>query len=210
MTAILVVLWRNQKEVVMKIAFCDVRGLLNDLNDKLSGDNGGQWRDKLTNMLRESTFPTWCKLQIGLLGSAKALLSALQDDDFKVSEYANQILNEVKIGKKITELELVMVTQADLGFTEGTTFEKMIARAKEHGMEECPAEVGPYLRLAYKDQPKGEWLRVAMKPVIGSDGGLGVFSVGRDGAGLWLYAGWFGPQDVWFPGARWVFVRSRK
>lgn len=198
------------KEVVMRIAFCDVRGLLNDLNDKLGGENGDRWLEKLTNMLREATFPIWRKLQIGFLGPVESLHEVLRDGSFKVSEYASQILNGIKVGRSVTDLELTVITQADLGFTEGTTFENMVARSKGYGLEKCPAEVGPYLRLIYRDQPKGEWLRIAMEPVAGSDGFLDVFYVERDDDGLWLSASWFNPQSVWNPHGRWVFARSRK
>ena len=194
----------------MKIAFCEVRGLLNDLNDKLSGENGDRWRDKLTAMLREAAFPNWRKLQIGLLRSVEALRRLLVDDGFKISEYAGQILNKVKLIKSITELELVVVTQADLGFPEGTTFENMVLRAKDYGLEKCPAEVGPYLRSVYKDQPNGERLRIAMEPISVSGGFLDVFYVAHDGDGQWLRTRWFDPQVVWDPDGRWVFVRSRK
>ena len=194
----------------MKVAFCDARGLLNDLNDKLGGENGDRWLEKLKQMLREATFPTWRKLQIGLLWSVDSLHQLLVDDGFKISEYAGQILNKAKLVKGVTELELVVITQVDLGFPEGTTFENMVLRAKEWGLERCPAEVGPYLRLVYKDQPKGEWLRIAMEPIADSGGGLGVFDVGHDDDGLWLHTSWFVPQYIWDPDDRWVVVRSRK
>ncbi len=43
------------KEVVMaKVAFCDARGPLNDLNDKISGDQGSGWLDRLKVMLRKN------------------------------------------------------------------------------------------------------------------------------------------------------------
>lgn len=194
----------------MRIAFCDARGLLNDLNDKLGGENGDRWLEKLTNMLREATFPIWRKLQIGFLEPVESLREVLRDGSFKVSEYASQILNRIEVGRSVTDLELTVVTQADLGFAKGATFENMVARAKGYGLEKCPAEVGPYLRLIYKDQPKGERLRIAMEPVADLGGGLVVFSVGRGVDGLWLLADWFSPQSVWNPHVRWVFARSRK
>src|SRR3989344_2730916 len=190
----------------MKIAFCEARGLLNDLNDKLGGENGDRWRDKLANMLREATFPTWRKLQIGLLRSVESYRALLTEDGFRISDYASQILNKVKLVKVLTTLELVVVSVAELGFLEGATFAQIVERARQLGLELCPAEVGPALRLAYKDQPKGEWLRIAMEPVAGSDGRLFVFFVGCDDDGLWLRTLWFYPRNVSGPGFRWVFV----
>src|SRR3989344_1471412 len=192
----------------MKIAFCEARGLLNDLNDKLGGENGDRWRDKLANMLREATFQTWRKLQIGLLRLVRSYSELLTEDSFRVSEFASQIVKKMKLVKGPTTLELVGVSVAELGFVEGATFAQIIELARQLGLELCPAEVGPALRLAYKDQPKGEWLRIAMEPVAGSDGRLFVFFVGCDDDGLWLRTLWFYPRNVSGPGPRWVFVRK--
>lgn len=192
----------------MRIAFCDVRGLLNDLNDKLGGENGDRWRDKLVNMLREATFKTWRKLEVGLLRSVDSYRELMTEGGFKVGDYASKILNNMKLVEVLTTLDLVIVSVAELGFFEGATFAQIVERARQLGLELCPAEVGPVLRSAYKDQPRGEWLRIAMDPIADSDGFLSVFRVGRDGDGLWLHAGWFYPQYVFGPGDRWVFVRK--
>ena len=192
----------------MKIAFCDVRGLLNDLNDKLGGESGDRWRDKLVNMLREATFPVWRKLQIGLLRKVESYRELLTDDGLQISDYASKVLNKMKLVKVLTTLDLVIVSVAELGFSEGATFAQIIERARQLGLELCPAEVGPALRSAYKDQPKGEWLRIAMEPVADSDGYLLVFRVARDDDDLWLVTFWFFPQFVFGPDVRWVFVRK--
>ena len=58
------------------------------------------------------------------------------------------------------------------------------ACALELGLELCPAEVGPVLRLAYKDQPLSRWLIIAMNVITVSVGGLSVFRVEHDDRGL--------------------------
>src|SRR5262245_27441719 len=77
------------------------------------------------------------------------------------------------------------------------------------GFELCPAEVGPALRLNYLDQPLGEFLHIAMKPVARYTGELVTFVVGGGGAGL-LLVGANGDPDVMQPGPlQFVFVRPR-
>ena len=57
-----------------------------------------------------------------------------------------------------------------LGFPNGATLKEIYAKAKDLGLELCPAEVGPLLRLNYPDQPNGEYLRIAMETINDSDG----------------------------------------
>jgi hypothetical protein len=67
---------------------------------------------------------------------------------------------------------------------------------------------GPALRLNYLDQPLGEFLHIAMRPVART-GEVVDFSVGNAGAGLILIGG-DGHPDVMLSGAeRFVFIRPR-
>lgn len=102
------------------------------------------------------------------------------------------------------------MTVAELGFKNGARRDAIYARAIELGLQLCPAEVGPALRLQYPDQPYGEWLRIAMEPVAVSVGFLEVFGVGLDSDGRWLDSRYGGPADVWRAFNRWVFVAPRK
>ena len=81
--------------------------------------------------------------------------------------------------------------------------------AEAHGLARCPAEVGLQLRLQYPNQPKGEWIMVAMDAVSDSLGALCVFRVEHDSDDRWLATYDGRPGFVWYPGSRWVFVRSK-
>ena len=82
-------------------------------------------------------------------------------------------------------------------------------KAKELDLELCPPQVGPELRLNYKDQPNGEWLRIAMEAISGRGGSPRLFGVGsRDGA-PWLDDSWSFLDNEWVSDSRFVF-RSRK
>ena len=74
----------------------------------------------------------------------------------------------------------------------------------------CPNEVGPQLRLQYADQPKGEWLRIAMEAITASDGYRRLFSVGHDGGDLWLYGDYGYAVHFWYGSIVFVFGLRKK
>lgn len=222
MTVKVTVLWRNdqlgEKGMCMenRIALCDARGPLNDLNDKLSGEEGKQWLDGLKRFLRKEnpwvapkTFPTWKKIRVGTDRSVDSLRSALRRDGFKISDWANDILGKISVCPEEREVELVLVSGADLGQIEPESRKRIFERASEHGLERCHPEVGPQLRQQYHDQPMGEWLLIGMDPVTDSDGRPGVFNVVRRGGGSWLGTHCGDPGYLWLPGSRWVFARRK-
>lgn len=51
----------------------------------------------------------------------------------------------------------VELTVRDLGFPQGATTADLCAQAVLLGLQLCPLELGPHLRLHYLDQPKGYW-----------------------------------------------------
>jgi hypothetical protein len=80
-------------------------------------------------------------------------------------------------------------------------------RALELTVELCPNEVGPQLRLQYKNQPKDEWLFIAMGPIATLGGYLGVFYVVHDG--FCLRGGDADPDHFRDGSNRFVFARRK-
>ena len=196
-----------------KIALCDARGPLADLLDKLGGESGDQWLEALKHFLRRGVqFPVWRTIKLGTgLKTADDFRKALADNGFKVSDWANDILGQPAFTAATEEIEvdLVVVSNAELGFEKGAKLKDTYARAKELGLELCSPEVGPQLRLQHENQPRGEWLLIAMEPIADSDGGLYVFNVRHGGADLWLYSRG-GRPDVFRDGFnQFVFVRRK-
>ncbi len=107
-------------------------------------------------------------------------------------------------------MDLVNISVGDLGFKNRTQYDDICPRAVEMGMELCPAEVGPALRLVYDDQPQDEWLRVAMEAITDSGGDRSIFAVGRSFGGLWL-SGSHGRPGYFGDAAddRFLFLRRR-
>jgi hypothetical protein len=133
-------------------------------------------------------------------------------EGYKTTSSAKDMLrsSDFKVLAEGFEADLVEVSVRSLGFDRYTRYDAICARAKELGLELAPAEVGPQLRLQYKDQPMDEWLIVGMNAISGAGGNPRVFSVGRDGYGLWLNDFDGRPSDGWDPGNRFVFLRPRK
>jgi len=156
-------------------------------------------------------FPVWKTIRIGEYKGAKGYLAALKAAGRLVSNPAKDIMGKKAFttASAAEDVHLVKVTPRDLMFAESPRFDRFIARGLELGLEKCQTEDGPALRLTYADQPRGEWVRVAMDITTDSGGGPRVFSVERDEGGLWLYASWCRPDRGLDLDNPWVF-RSRK
>ena len=160
-----------------------------------------------------SRFNVWKTIKLGTgLKTAEEFRRVLRDGEFRLSDWASDILGKpaFKAADEETEVDLVKVTVAELGFKKGARRNQIYERARDLGLELCPPEVGPQLRLQYQDQPNGEWILVAMEPIIDSGGGPRLFRVGRDDSGLWLVSYWGFPDGFWFPDNQWVFCRPCK
>src|SRR5258708_6667307 len=107
--------------------------------------------------------------------------------------------------RKQTETGIVRLKVGDLGFQGSATTDQVYAKAKELGLDLCPAEIGPHLRLKYQDQPYGDYFYIGMPQISGSDGDLDVFRVSHGGGGLWLDDSWAIPANEWSPGIEFVF-----
>jgi hypothetical protein len=156
--------------------------------------------------------PAWKTIKLGTgLKTSKDFINAIEKAGGKVSDWARNILGRKAFtaSAEPMELDLVVVSVAELGFPGGATLKDIYAKAKTFGLELCPCEVGPQLRPQYMDQPNGEWLLVAMEPITASDGGPDVFSVAHGGFGRWLSTNSGYPGYVWSGSRRWVFVRRK-
>ncbi len=159
----------------------------------------------------KTSFNVWKTIKLGTHKNADEFRKALKKDGFKIGDWGNDILGKpaFTVSSAEEEIQLANVSVADLGFKDGANYGDICSKAKELGLELCPNEVGPQLRLQYKDQPKGEYLRIAMEPITDSDGDLNIFRVGHGDDGLWLN-GRNGYSDYfWYALDRFVF-RLRK
>jgi hypothetical protein len=128
---------------------------------------------------------------------------------YKIYTYADQILNKTPFSKEKHTYNLVSFTVEQLGFPQGAKLRDIYAKAKELGLELCPAEVGPLLRLQYTNQPDNNYLRIAMEPISGADGSPALFDVYRYDGSFWLYFSYGFPGREWDSDFQFVFLRRK-
>lgn len=167
---------------------------------------------ELRQLLAGFCLGVWKTIKLGTgFKAAYDFRTTIVEKGMKVSDLAGDILSRpaFRAAGEGMEVDLIKVTVAELGL-ECVRGKQIYARARELGLDLCPAEVGPQLRLQYKDQPDGECLVVGMEPILGSVAALSVFSVGRHGSELRLHVHCGSPDTPWNSLTQWVFVRPRK
>ena len=137
--------------------------------------------------------------------TAKEYEAALTKDGHRIGDYAKDMLAKMDTSKETQELNTIRLKVSDLGFTKSTRYDEICRRAKELGLDLAPAEAGPALRLAMKEQLMGDYFCVAMEPLVDRDGFPSVFYVDRDEDGSWLGSGGGNAGRQWDPGYSFAF-----
>ncbi|MEX2014138.1 MAG: hypothetical protein WD896_02165 [Parcubacteria group bacterium] len=155
-------------------------------------------------------FPVYLECEVG--GKSKdQLLAEIEASGMFASSYAKDIMSKSawQPGERET-VKFARVRVRDLGFTKNPTTREIWMRMIKLGHSLCKSGDGPAIRLALKDQPRGDYFWVAMEQIAASGGSPRVFGVGRGGGGrAWLYGCWTGPFGEWSLGSEIVF-RFRK
>ena len=157
--------------------------------------------------------PIWKTITIGKYKGANAVRAAIDTAPCPIAmgDWADEILGRPAFPFSRAKLDITRrVSAAELGFgPDGASLHDIYARADTFGLDLCPAEVGPILRLNYLDQPLGEFLHVAMRPVATYGGELVDFTLGNGGSALLLIGGDAHPDGVFTGAVRFVFMRAR-
>jgi hypothetical protein len=110
-------------------------------------------------------FKVWKTIKLGTCKTPHEYIKALRKADCRLVLGAKNLLQRIPYTLEEVEIDLVVLSASELGLTNGGTFAEIYARALGHGLELCPAEVGPALRISYHNQPHREYLLIAMEEV---------------------------------------------
>ena len=189
---------RKIEEDQLIVFECDKEQIAHNINE-IRGNTKvyiGEWNPEIMKKLPENIeylyefFPEKKILRKTIeltTKTSKEYTEELYSQGFKISDWAQDILNKLETLKEKEEINLVSFSVKQLGFSDGATLQEIYNKAKEFGLELCPPQVGSELRLNYKDQPNGEWLGIAMEPISDRFGDPYLFRVDRYDSGSWLY-----------------------
>ena len=85
------------------------------------------------------------------------LIQKLQQSSISLNQYGERLLFDDRFTTTETaySVEIVELSVRDLGFPNGATLPEIYKQANELGLQLCPPDLGPYLRLEYVDQVEG-------------------------------------------------------
>jgi hypothetical protein len=160
------------------------------------------------NLNKPAHFQMWRKITLGTYKGVDGYRRELDSAGIKVGDAADEILGRpaFSYGAMKTDVELVLVSAADLGVETESSLAGVYKRARQVGLELCPAEVGPQLRLDYRNQPLGEALEIAMEPVATYSGDPTILTLVNWGTGLALISRDGRSDSMVSPTSRFVFA----
>ena len=156
--------------------------------------------------------PIWKRITLGGFRGVNAVRAALENARVRIGDSADEVMGRpaFRFSPARTDVDLVVVTVSELGFARPTSIADIYWRAGEIGFELCAPEVAPLLRLQYANQPVGEFLHVAMRPVTTYGGDPVSLTVGNAGTGPLLIGG-SGQLDLMMSlDSKLVFVRPQR
>jgi hypothetical protein len=165
------------------------------------------------NVNKPAHLQIWRTITLGTYRGVDAYRDALDLARIKIGDSADEILGRPAFpyATTKTDVELAVLSAADLGVeSDQSSLAEVYKRARQAGLELCPAEVGPQLRLDYRNQPLGETLDIAMEPVATYRGDPTILTLVNWGTGLLLIGRDGQSESMVFRKSRFVFALPTK
>ena len=130
-------------------------------------------------------------------------LRDLKKNKVILSHWILDIIKNKKNKIKITnsKIELYRIKVKNLGFKKPTRLNLIYKKIKELNYKLVPVDVALRSRLLYKNQKKGEWLRIAteMKSMVDSDGVPHLPKLGKALNKYFIETYWAYPNAIFHP-----------
>ena len=157
-------------------------------------------------------FSIWKTIKLGTCKNVEELKKSIKDKGFRIGSWAEDVLDSTSFTMSSIEKEvaLVKITPSDLGFSNGAYRKDIYKKAIELGLEVCPLEVGPQLRIQYLNQPKLESLQIGMESQFDSENHESQFRVvyGEDDF-IWLVGDHKHLDDFWKENEYFIFIQPK-
>jgi hypothetical protein len=155
-------------------------------------------------------FPTWETIVLGSEKEPEIFSRGNKGDKRWVNPIAANIMRKpaFTLAQPGTRLELVKVRLYDLCLG-GVLLPEIFDQAAELGLKPCPAEVGSELWRQYYSGQLNDYyrLRVAMEPIVGSNGNPYIFAVECDEYGRRFEAEYALPAYGWVLDDNFIFCK---
>jgi hypothetical protein len=115
------------------------------LHDRASTEN----KSRIAERVKDFEHRT---IALGRYRTSQEYLNALKAEGIEMTPTVYKLLERVPVGKESGNVEIVILSVADLGLAEGASRADIFAKAKEFGLDLCPAEIELALRLHLAQQ----------------------------------------------------------
>lgn len=137
------------------------------------------------------------------------LLRRLRHNGIRMNTYADRLFADPDFATTPVphDVRVVFVSMAEIGLPDGGRYREILAHAASKGLEPCPLELAPHLRLDYRDQPEGPYLTVASAERSPDPDTPNGFYIRHLDGELWLRGYESGPENAYAPDfSRFVFL----
>jgi hypothetical protein len=148
-------------------------------------------------------------IEVGGMTKPK-LVEELERRSIQMNEQARRLFADSRfvLSTSQSRIQTVELAVRDLGFEQGAISIDIRQTAAGLGLEVCPLELGPFMRLQYCDQPEGRRLTVFSQRLSADTDVPTGFYLRRVDQTLWL-RGFTASEDwMWDPDEHFVFRMS--
>lgn len=150
------------------------------------------------------------------------LIQNLKQGSILLNEFAEKLFADDKftVSDEKYSVSTVELKVRNLGYSEGATIPQIYKKANQLGLELCPLELGPYLRIEYLDQPEGNSntyqqnkapygsITVASKILTDDHNFPKGFYLRKIDGTLWLRGYVCDDTHIWEPDDHFIFVKQ--